>query len=249
MARRKKKEEKKVEGAPAWMVTYSDMVTLLLTFFVMLVAMASFEDVQRVEAVFESIRSALGVTGFDERLLEAHKAESLTEQVRREETLNPVFVKLRQAMSKHLSDELVRMTHQEQEVRIRLDDRVFFKTGSSEMLPSAYGILTDLAGILSLEEGVHVRVEGHTDNSGTEDQNWALASERSLAVVKAMRKIGPIAGERLQSSSFGAFRPASDFGEDDEWNRRIEFVLRADNTSAGGVVEQMMNLGDPNAGP
>ena len=48
MARRKKKEQEKKEGAPAWMVTYSDMVTLLLTFFVMLVAMASFEDVQRV---------------------------------------------------------------------------------------------------------------------------------------------------------------------------------------------------------
>ena len=42
--KREKKKEEKPAGAPAWMVTYSDMVTLLLTFFVMLLAMASFES-------------------------------------------------------------------------------------------------------------------------------------------------------------------------------------------------------------
>jgi chemotaxis protein MotB len=50
-------------SAPFWMVTYSDMVTLLLTFFVMLLAMANFEEVGRVDAVFESIRLVLGVDG------------------------------------------------------------------------------------------------------------------------------------------------------------------------------------------
>ena len=47
--REKKKEECKGGGAPEWMVTYSDMVTLLLTFFVMLLAMASFESPGRVD--------------------------------------------------------------------------------------------------------------------------------------------------------------------------------------------------------
>ena len=47
-------------GAPMWMSTFSDMVTLLLTFFVLLLSMASFEDPSKVQAVFESIRSALG---------------------------------------------------------------------------------------------------------------------------------------------------------------------------------------------
>ena len=60
--REKKKEEKK-GGAPEWMVTYSDMVTLLLTFFVMLLAMASFE-ILVVDKVIESLRRAFGVGGY-----------------------------------------------------------------------------------------------------------------------------------------------------------------------------------------
>ena len=55
MGRRKKKKDEKMEGLPAWMATYSDMVTLLLTFFVLLLAMATFDDTKRVEAVFESL--------------------------------------------------------------------------------------------------------------------------------------------------------------------------------------------------
>ncbi len=57
--RRSKKAPAPAAGAPAWMVTYSDMVTLLLTFFVMLLAMANFDDLVRRDAVLESIREAL----------------------------------------------------------------------------------------------------------------------------------------------------------------------------------------------
>ena len=56
-----KKEKKAPAGAPLWMVTYSDMVTLLLTFFVMLLAMANFEDIKRIDAVMGSIQASLGM--------------------------------------------------------------------------------------------------------------------------------------------------------------------------------------------
>ena len=62
--KREKKEDDPPAGAPAWMVTYSDMVTLLLTFFVMLLAMASFESPGRVDKVIESLRRAFGVGGY-----------------------------------------------------------------------------------------------------------------------------------------------------------------------------------------
>jgi chemotaxis protein MotB len=62
MARRKKPVVK--AGAPEWMVTYGDMVTLLLTFFVMLASMANFNDVdERFMAAVRSIREALGMRG------------------------------------------------------------------------------------------------------------------------------------------------------------------------------------------
>ena len=55
------KKKKEAVGAPLWMVTYSDMVTLLLTFFVMLLAMANFEDIKRIDAVLGSIQASLGM--------------------------------------------------------------------------------------------------------------------------------------------------------------------------------------------
>ena len=59
-----KKTKKQSQGAPEWMVTYGDMVTLLLTFFVMLVATAEFEVVEdRFTAAVQSFRDALGMSG------------------------------------------------------------------------------------------------------------------------------------------------------------------------------------------
>jgi len=59
-----KTKQKQPDGAPLWMVTYGDMVTLLLTFFVMLVSIANFEVVEdKFTAAVQSIREALGMTG------------------------------------------------------------------------------------------------------------------------------------------------------------------------------------------
>jgi len=61
MARRKPPVE---EGAPLWVVSYGDMMSLLLTFFIMLASMANYEEVQdRFMAAIQSIRDALGMTG------------------------------------------------------------------------------------------------------------------------------------------------------------------------------------------
>jgi len=58
-----KKEEKKEEGAPAWMVTYGDMMGLLLCFFVILVSMSEIKENQRFQKVAESIKRAFGYRG------------------------------------------------------------------------------------------------------------------------------------------------------------------------------------------
>ena len=55
-----KKKEKKSEGAPEWMVTYGDMMTLLLCFFVIIVAMSEIKKEDRFRQVVESIRQAFG---------------------------------------------------------------------------------------------------------------------------------------------------------------------------------------------
>ena len=59
----------------------------------------------------------------------------------------------------------VHMVSNERDMRIRLDDRVLFKPGSTELHPAAYALISDVAVILK-DEDVHIRVEGHTDATG-----------------------------------------------------------------------------------
>ncbi|MCP4804255.1 MAG: OmpA family protein [Proteobacteria bacterium] len=241
MAKRKKKADEGGGGLPGWMATFSDMVTLLLTFFVLLLSMANFEDVTKVEAVLSSIKSALGANGFDAAMLASHVEElHTTEQVRREDALNPTEARLRQAFEEHISDDLIRMVSNEQEIRVRLDDRVLFAPGSTDLHPAAYALVSDVATIAA-ENDVEIRVEGHTDASGDELDNWRVSSERAMAVVTALRERGPVPGDRLEADAFGEFRPASAFGEDARWNRRVELVLKSDDTATVGAIEGLSN--------
>jgi outer membrane protein OmpA-like peptidoglycan-associated protein len=99
-------------------------------------------------------------------------------------------------------------------------------------------LVTDVASVLKDEE-VSIRVEGHADRSGDETDNWTLSSKRSVAVVMALRTKGPIEGERLEATALGAFHPGPSIGEDPDWSRRIELILRADDVGAASAAERL----------
>jgi len=234
--------------APAWMATYSDLVTLLLTFFVLLMSMASFDNKRLVQAVMESIHEAFGMSGLDVAAVHTFTERGYTEPQRLAQSTQPTVARLREAFAKHLSDDVIRISQQEQEVRFRIDDRVFFRPGSAELHPAAYSLIADLAVVLA-DEQVDIRVEGHTDSSGSERDNWELSAMRSLAVVEAFREKGPVAGERLEVVAFGSFRNASYFGESDEWNRRIELVLNTDKVGSAALIRELDMVGGSGGGP
>ena len=241
MGRRKKKEDPPA-GLPAWMATFSDLVTLLLTFFVLLTAMANFEDITRVDAVFRSIREALGAGSQHRKLLDTDQT-AMANNVRDQMSLKPIVSRLKQAMSRHVSDNLVRVTKKPNEIRIRLDEQVFFAPGSRTLHPAAYALIGDVAEVLRPED-VDIRVEGYADGTGKEEKNWKLSGDRALAVVMALRSRGPIPGERLESVAMGSFRPGALIGEDNDWDRRIEIVVKADHAGGQAAIESLFGGAD-----
>lgn len=243
MGRSKKQACECPPGAPMWMATFSDLVTLMMAFFVMLVAMANFDDTQRIEAVVESIKNALGTGGANSKALGTHIEEAFTEAVRRAESLQPTQVAMQQALAKHTSDDHVRMVQTEQELRIRLPAKVFFEPGSSELHPGSYALVADLAKVLVADD-LSVRVEGYADGSGSERANWELSGDRALAVVLALREKGPVPGNHLSAMAMGSFSPGAQIGEDPDWNRRVELVVTTDDTS-GGAAGRLLDWEGP----
>lgn len=234
-----KKERKKPDSgggaptAPFWMVTYSDMVTLLLTFFVLLMSMANFEEVGRVEAVFESIRMALSAKGDNVHLLgkspdPAQQPQDVTQPM---DNLLPIMSRLQEDLARHVSDDMVKMTRTRTEVRVQLSDRVLFQPGSAKLHPAAFGLLTDVAAALK-GYPVHVIVEGHTDETGNEAGNWELSALRAVAVVQAMQTRGPLDGSMLEATGFGQHRPSNPTKPDPSWDRRVELVIQSDDPAA-----------------
>jgi chemotaxis protein MotB len=234
------KKKKEAVGAPLWMVTYSDMVTLLLTFFVMLLAMANFEDIKRIDAVLGSIQASLGMgnqtvsgnaTGDEEE--EGKEADSEAEQ-----DFHTLRARLEVALSEQLSNDLVKMIDEQTEIRITLSDRILFAPGSSQLHPVAYRMVSDIATALDGQR-VTVQVQGHADGTGKKSRNWTVSAERALAVLIAMEERGTIAGEYLRATAMGQHHPANLERGASDWNRRVEIVIRAREGAAHEAFEKL----------
>ncbi|MEL6348719.1 MAG: flagellar motor protein MotB [Myxococcota bacterium] len=230
------KKKEAPAGAPLWMVTYSDMVTLLLTFFVMLLAMANFEDTSQVDAVMGSIRFALGSgsqpkdgVGPDTK---SHEFEM------NKTTMDKVGTSLRDSLSKHLSDQAIQMTKTPNELRLQLNDRILFAPGSAEINPAAYQMLRDIGEALK-GQSVSVEVEGHTDATGATEDNWRVSSERALAVLFELQQRSELGGQFLQANAMGEYHPADLEGGSSEWNRRVELVIRGREAVAMDALDNV----------
>jgi len=175
----------------AWLMTYADMVTLLLTFFVLLLTMAEF-DVSRVMDAVNSMQGALGVLppGSDKPIME--EFSDLIETIEKMEGVT----------AKKATGGLM----------IKLPNRVAFGSGKASLKPEAMMILSNISKILKekyTENEVNIR--GHTDNVPINTlefpSNWVLSTTRATNVLRYLVKIG-MQKERLSVAGYGEFRPA-----------------------------------------
>ena len=243
MARRaKSKSAPAAAGAPLWMVTFSDMVTLLLTFFVMLMATANFEDVGRVEAVLESIRNALAVGGYHRNLLGISDQEgNLSEEINELKNLMPRTADLTAVLENAISKDMVRMTRTQTEVRLAIDPAVFFAPGQTELHPAAFGVVVEVANIMENHKALEVRVEGNSDNSGTTAERWRVSTLRATAVAAAIDERGRGLTSRIEAVGRGDGHPI-DKAPDSPWNRRVELVFTSHEPKVLGGLRDIMNI-------
>ena len=137
----KKQEECPPKGAPAWMTTYGDMVTLLLTFFVLLLSFSSMREAKFRRAM-GSLKGALGVLPFEQSVLKPEIVPIPQLTNLQESEIAESIVKMEDILSDQQLTENVRLQVTDKGMTITLESEVMFEAGSSELKPVAYPVLT-----------------------------------------------------------------------------------------------------------
>ncbi len=225
-------EPKEDQGptAPFWMTTYGDMVTLLLTFFILMFAMSTVSEQKFFEAA-ASLSEALGVleknvSVIGERSIAIGLAGNAEEQLDMLEALEQITEVFEEESLEEVAEiDIIGPG----EILIRLGDEVLFDPGEAFLTVKARRVLAGITRSL-VGRTKEIYVEGHTDNvpisSAEFPSNWELSSARALSVVKLMKEIG-IPPDQLGAIAHGEFRPLelNDTPAGRGKNRRVELYI------------------------
>ena len=214
-------------------------MTLLLTFFVLLLSFSSIQEAKFQEAI-GALQNALGVLNSAKSVLhtKAKQSEPATpaESVEQSEAIAEQTAEVIDILEDAgLTDEFDVVPTKEG-FSIRISSPVMFVPASATLTPVALLALTTFAEYFRGQSN-ELRIEGHTDDipikSNQYPSNWELSTSRALSVLRFLN-IGGIDSERLSAAGYGEFRPIvpNDSVENRNINRRVEiFVTVKDSGS------------------
>lgn len=223
-------------GPAGWLITFNDLITILMVFFALLFAMGNI-NVYKSEKLVGSLQGALGV------LLEGKKVGvqlvrpiQPAEPAAREITADASNADSQLLdMSRNAIDDLadqpeITVIHTQKGLFITLSDGILFQSGVSELRPEGFPVLNKIIHVIQ-NNTFAVRIEGHTDNvsihNGRFPSNWDLSIARAVHVVKYFIDTGKIAPQRLSAVGYGESKPLypNDSPANRGKNRRVEIIL------------------------
>ena len=243
MSDRKKEEPK--QGAPEWMCTFSDMMSLLLCFFVLLFALSTIEEKKFIQ-VAGAFRDAFGgkVAPYPIENIQAMNtlqkiSKSAQTNKRKAFGKDKVLTKLKQKFKALKLDDTVTIKGTEKGIQLSIIGDSLFDRWSAVIKPDAYKFLQDIGENLRDLPLNPIKFTGHTDNGPPPPKkmyadNWALSMARARAVMVFFRGFEEIAASRMSYEGFADTQPATDEkdrpipGDSEEGraqHRRVEITL------------------------
>ena len=244
MVKKQRKHEEEGHGGGGmerWLLTYADLITLLLIMFIVLYAMSKIDAKK-----FEELKSALGIlfsgTSPFEDTVEGGKQEGT--EIRELKYRKPVVgqKKLGNRLNDFLIGELSRLqltglkiVSRDKGILITIPAEIYFKPGTSQLNKNAYKVL-DILQILFQRESLKntkLSIEGHTDNTAPDNidseniiSNWDLGYQRAITVLKFFEAHG-ISPKRLSATTFGETKPIinNENQENRADNRRVDIHI------------------------
>lgn len=249
-------------GKPgAWVVTFADLMALLMCFFVLLLTYSEM-DADKFKQIAASLQESLGSTPIappvdtpaqaiipainpapaeptppetDENTLAVQviqqKLAALVQETRED------ALQLRQNLAPQLENNALEIEAQGRSIIIRLPELGNFESGAAELTPQSKQLLNRIRPILLRKPGL-IQVQGHTDDNPIKTlkfrSNWELSSVRAVAVAEALMAEGDINPARFEVTGLASTHPlASNTSEANRArNRRVEIVIAQDLEAA-----------------
>ena len=242
-------DEHEHDDSERWLLTYADMITLLLALFIVMFAMSSV-NATKFQSLQRSLQDAFSGKILGGKAIEetggSVQAETTKPEVA-QTTLQPMgasspesqaeqtdFRKLKARIDRLVAENgLTKKVETAIETRglaVRvLTDGLLFDSGTADVKPAATPLLRKIGAILATGTDHDVRVEGHTDNvpiSGRFPSNWELASARAAGVVRVLLAT-PLRTSPFEAVGRASLDPiaanATEAGR--ARNRRVEIIL------------------------
>ena len=223
------------EGAPAWVVTFGDLMSLLLCFFVLLLSFSEM-DRKKYKIVSGSLANAFGIQR-DTPVFDSPKAQKIIGKEFdqaiiinkiQEKLVKPIVVEI-ETNFQEMKD-LIEVDVSENQVAIRLMGETTFDLGKAEIRPQMLPLLVKIGALLKGTRG-EIIIAGHTDNlplrGGPYKSNLGLSMARAASVADFVLKKASIEPEKISTMGFGEHRPlaTNDTTQGREKNRRVEIIL------------------------
>ncbi|MCL2186285.1 MAG: flagellar motor protein MotB [Treponema sp.] len=240
MAKAKKKKGADEGGANDWLTTYSDMITLVLCFFIL---MFNPDDITQgqLDAISESMRTggigslAGGLTLTSGRAADLGNMIMSLPSTERGRVLGTAMRRAISIFSPELRSNMIKITHEERGLVITLAGDAFFFPASARInIEATRDILQRIGTYLTYSDQLQdrkFRIEGHTDSrdvdpNGPWEDNWQLSVERSRAVLRYLSDLG-VEENRFQIAGFAATVPvgSNDTEEGRANNRRVDIII------------------------
>jgi chemotaxis protein MotB len=226
MLRRRKKSEDN-ENLDRWLLTYADLITLLLAFFVVMYSMSRIDN-KKFGKVSDALNTILKGGTSVLRFQQDH--EKSGHGILKMGNLRMVQQKIEDRFKQIGKQEVLQTEITERGLVVHILESALFDKGSADLKPKAMEVL-DLIAEQLIGRPNHVRVEGHTDDTpiatSVYPSNWELSSSRATAVVRYYSENQGIAPDRISALGYGKFRPvaANNSIENRAMNRRVDIVI------------------------
>ncbi|MDE5740882.1 MAG: flagellar motor protein MotB [Oscillospiraceae bacterium] len=255
MAKRRQSQE---EEGGSWMDTYGDMITLVLTFFVLLYSMSSMDQskwqylasaLSKSPAIEEKAQVVLEPNAendptaiYDNEVPEVDDAAEIVD-------FEDFYMYLKEVVVTNNLQESVSVEMSNTGVYMRFRDNIFFGGDSDVLLDEGKYILDIISdGIRSVNERIYaIKVSGHTAGASNSDVNeWSLSSGRANSVINYMLGRDVCEPDKFSSAGYGKYRPVdeNDTEEGRRQNRRVEiiFVRNDVDFTDPEVVNELLQL-------